>query len=457
MSDKKIKNKIDNLLDTGVEVSKQSLLKPVRKKKPLWPYFLVLLFIIFAGSGTFLLTGRYKEGLRQQELFLARESEKKAANQLKIKEAAEKAASERLTAEVEAAKREAVKGLKPRVETKTIVVYKDRVVAPGEEKKIVQEELISMAVTDAPGSNGNSRRNIEIIAPSLKKEEASKIEKISMPVVPDSGVLLTQEKREPEIKTIIKYIRVPFGSEMALTPMVYIPAGTAHIGAVESDDSALGNEKPSVKIYMQAFYMEKHEVSNKQYKVFLDKTDHRVPFSDDFLASRYNWDEKTRTYPKGMAEYPVVNVSREDARAYASWAGRRLPSEAEWEYAARKSDFVSYYPWGNSHNDRIFANYDGKNLVPVMKYLPNITGVFDMAGNAFEWVEDNYLEDYHDYLQRNGQVDFVYAGFSDSGVLKGGAFYSTFKEVRVSYREYNDPEVRYYGYGFRCVADDLME
>lgn len=236
----------------------------------------------------------------------------------------------------------------------------------------------------------------------------------------------------------------------SLSPMVRVPGGTVRFGAPPSDTIALENEKPQIEVEVDAFRIETHEVTNRQYEAFLEDTGYEpVPRSDDPTFSRYNWDPETRSYPENLGNYPVVNVSRADARAYARWAGRRLPTETEWEAAARQGSDGGLYPWGNAYADRVFANFDAERLVPVRRYQPNQFGIYDLAGNAFEWVQDAFDADIHEtysaetYPPRSGEF----------GLLKGGAFYSTFREIRISYRENNYPDVRYFGYGFRLAAD----
>lgn len=240
-----------------------------------------------------------------------------------------------------------------------------------------------------------------------------------------------------------------------LTPLVLVPAGRAELGAISADRAAMENERPAVSVEVEAFYLEEHEVTNRQYKAFLDDTGYApVPRSGDPRFSKYDWDTESRTYPEGQADYPVVNVTRQDAAAFAHWAGRRLPTEIEWEYAARHSRPSALYPWGNSLANRLFGNFDGSRLLPTASYPPNDLGLYDLAGNAFEWIGHAYVEDLHERLAASPAVTRdVWLRPARYGLLRGGAYYSTAREIRCSYREFNDPSVRYPGYGFRCAAD----
>jgi formylglycine-generating enzyme required for sulfatase activity len=215
------------------------------------------------------------------------------------------------------------------------------------------------------------------------------------------------------------------------------------------------NELPRTTITVDTFYLEEHEVTNRQYKDFVDATGYQpVPRSDDPRFAEYDWDRETRTYPSGQGDYPVVNVTLPDARAYAKWAGRRLPTELEWEYAARQSRESALYPWGNSLANRLFGNFDGSRLLPVASYPPNELGLYDLAGNAFEWMGHGYVEDLHEQLEAGRDIQILLATTETRyALLRGGAFYSTAREIRNSYREYNDASVRYPGYSFRLAAD----
>jgi formylglycine-generating enzyme required for sulfatase activity len=241
----------------------------------------------------------------------------------------------------------------------------------------------------------------------------------------------------------------------SLTELVLVPGGELRFGAADGDSAALSNEGPPVTVRVAPFYLEAHEVTNRQYKIFLDATGYpSLPRSDDPRFSDYDWDPETRTFPEGMADHPVVNITRDDAVAYAQWAGRRLPTEIEWEHAARYNAAGALYPWGNSLANRLFANYDGAKLLPVASYPPNELGLYDLAGNAFEWMSHDYRAELHEAIAGGAEPqDVLTIGEQPYGLLRGGAFYSTAREARSSYREYNDPAVRYPGYSLRLAAD----
>jgi iron(II)-dependent oxidoreductase len=265
--------------------------------------------------------------------------------------------------------------------------------------------------------------------------------------------------RRGSVRPQLEAVSAPVADEAArrsLTELVLVPGGELRFGAANEDGAALANERPAVTVTVDAFHLEAHEVTNRQYKAFLDATGYpTVPRSDDARFADYDWDPETRTYPEGLGDHPVVNITREDALAYAQWAGRRLPTEMEWEYAARYNAAEALYPWGNSLANRLFANYDGAKLLPVASYPPNGLGLYDLAGNAFEWMGHDYRAELHEALaDGTDPAQLLTVGQEAYGLLRGGAFYSTAREVRSSYREYNDPTVRYPGYGLRLAADD---
>ena len=221
-------------------------------------------------------------------------------------------------------------------------------------------------------------------------------------------------------------------------PMMLIPAGEFQMGGYSY------NEKPIHTVYVDAFYMDKYEVTNAQYKKFMDATGNKAP--SYWFKSEYN-----------APDMPVIAVNWYEATAYAKWAGKRLPTEAEWEKAARGGLKNKKYPLGDSlsHDD---ANYDGtggkdlwESASPVGSFSPNGYGLHDMAGNVWEWCADWYDSDYYTRLpERNPKGP-------DSGVarvLRGGSWYYDPFHLRVSNRFFNDPMSTYFAVGFRCVSQD---
>ena len=186
-----------------------------------------------------------------------------------------------------------------------------------------------------------------------------------------------------------------------------------------NDPEGFSDEQPVHTVYVDAFYMDKYEVTVGQYKQFVRATGHR-DLSD--WVSTYSLTDR----------HPVVGVSWYDAMAYAAWAGKRLPTEAEWEKAARGGLAGQKYPWGNTIDSRK-ANYNrniGKTT-SVGSYSPNAYGLYDMAGNVWEWCLDAYDANfYRNPVHRNpiagaasiSDVINNYTNVKSSRVLRGGSW-----------------------------------
>jgi formylglycine-generating enzyme required for sulfatase activity len=214
------------------------------------------------------------------------------------------------------------------------------------------------------------------------------------------------------------------------------------------------DESPQRRLHLPDFYIDKYEVTNKQYYIFTQATDHRTPRS---------W--RGQKYPEGWDNLPVNEVTFYDANDYAKWAGKRLPTEQEWEKAARgPNDFR--YPWGIAF-DFEKANLSpsptskrGQGLKPVGSYPQGASpyGVEDMIGNVWEWVWD-YYEPYPDNIWQAEHYKgkkVVVRGMSYLGI---GHFpkkaYSKVMalKARVSYRQKLHPIRRAIDVGFRCAQD----
>jgi len=205
------------------------------------------------------------------------------------------------------------------------------------------------------------------------------------------------------------------------------------------------DETPRHTVYLDAFYIDKYEVTNALYKKFMDATGHEAP---------YFWNSSNYNDPN----QPVVCVTWEDAKAYAEWAGKRLPTEAEWEKAARGGLVGKKYPWGDNitHDDANYFGTGGKDgwecTAPVGSFAPNGYGLYDMAGNVWEWCADWYDSGYYAKSpgeNPTGPSSGVYR------VLRGGPWYLNASYLRVALRYNLDPTATYDNLGFRCVAQDL--
>lgn len=251
---------------------------------------------------------------------------------------------------------------------------------------------------------------------------------------------------------------IKFNGDTSTTGMVYIPGGTFDMGG--DNNQADPDELPKHSVTVSSFYMDETEVTNAQFKKFVDATGYITT-----AEKAPNWEEMKKDLPAGTAKphdsllvaaslvfkssnqpvnlndysqwwswqkganwkhpqgpnsnikgkenYPVVHISWDDAIAYCTWSGKRLPTEAEWEFAARGGLINNIYPWGNEHvnagtpkTNSWEGNFPYKNILadkylnaaPVKSFKPNGYKLYDMAGNVWEWCSDLYNADYYKTL-----------------------------------------------------------
>ncbi len=237
----------------------------------------------------------------------------------------------------------------------------------------------------------------------------------------------------------------PAAKELDPVPMVMIPAGEFLMGNPEGKGRA--DEWPQRSVYLDAFAIDQVEVTNERYMTFVTTTGHRNPPSPYGTGPLLS--------AKGIEQLPVVQTTWYDAKAYCSWAKKRLPTEAEWEKAARGTD-GRLFPWGNDSATLKRANFDrewedDRTLYPVGS-LPageSPYGVKDMAGNAREWVADWYDPDYYRQApNRNPQ------GPDKKGVvrsIRGGSWHSPVADITTSARGRGGFALQTHGTGFRCA------
>jgi serine/threonine-protein kinase len=240
--------------------------------------------------------------------------------------------------------------------------------------------------------------------------------------------------------------------------LVFVPEGDFFMGANANDlfevcgkfrsdcrREWFTNVEPERTVTLDAFWIDQTEVTNKMYAVCVDADKCTPPFqSNSYTRENYFGNSK-------YDEYPVIYVSWNQADAYCAWAGRRLPTEAEWEKAARGKDGF-LYPWGNTALDKSRLNY-GLNVgdtSPVKQYPGGISpyGAYDMAGNAWEWVADWYDENYYKTAPSANPMG------PDSGkdkVSRGGAWVFYDFDMFSTDRYGNSPQVTNNTIGFRCA------
>ena len=307
--------------------------------------------------------------------------------------------------------------------------------------------------------------------------------------------------------------------------MVWIPAGIFEMGASESDVMALSHEKPKHTVKVDGFYMDETEVTNAQFSKFIEatayvttaerpvdwniiklqlppgtpkphdsllkpgsllfkKTKQSVPNLYDFSqwwrwSIGANWKQPHGKGSSiiGKENHPVVHISFEDALSYCQWAGRRLPTEAEWEYAARGGKKNKIYFWGNLSNSlsKYVNSWEGefpvKNTMadgfeksaPVKTFPPNDFGLYEISGNVWEWTSDWYNINYYESCRKNSLTnnpkgaDSAYNPnnpYIKEKVIRGGSFLcndSYCASYRVSSRMATDPNTSLEHLGFRTV------
>ena len=193
-------------------------------------------------------------------------------------------------------------------------------------------------------------------------------------------------------------------SEIDGMEMVYIPAGTFLMGSSSDDPDTYPDEFPQHEVYLDAFWIDRTEVTNAMYAAFLNAEGNRSEGGATWLdADDYGvWIEESSgewSPMSGYEDHPVVEVTWYGAKAYCEWAGRRLPTEAEWEKAARGED-GRLYPWGDDSPNCNLANYnlcgEGTDEVGMKPDGARPYGALDMAGNVWEWVADWYDDGYFD-------------------------------------------------------------
>ena len=308
--------------------------------------------------------------------------------------------------------------------------------------------------------------------------------------------------------------------------MVWIPGGSFYQGALDNDTLALLHEKPRHLVHIDGFYMDISPVTNKEFKNFVKETGYITTAERDV-----NWGELAKQLPPGTDKphdsllkagsliftktkkpitdfgdfsqwwkwkiganwkkprgdndisgkdnYPVVHISYEDALAYCKWADKRLPTEAEWEYAARANRDDAIYYWGNDHDSLKYkantwegqfpfenSKIDGyENLAPIKSFPANDFGLYGMSGNVWEWTSDWYNVNYYKDLLEDKAACHNPKGathafnpnniYAQEKVIKGGSFLCNINyciSYRISAKMSSTPDTSLEHLGFRTVA-----
>jgi formylglycine-generating enzyme required for sulfatase activity len=253
---------------------------------------------------------------------------------------------------------------------------------------------------------------------------------------------------------------VDSGCRTPTSGMVQIPGGCFNMG--DSLDG-ISHAPPVHNVCLSAFEMDVHEVTNAEYAACVA--------ARGCMAPQKSYSRTRSSYYPAYADFPVIYVDWYEADAYCTWAGKRLPTEAEWEYAARGGLSGNRYPWGDTLTcddacyGRGSASYACWNHChngvcdndthPVGNYAPNGYGLYDMAGNVLEWVNDQYSPTYYQYCVDNGIVNDPPGPTTGLGrVVRGGSWsYNVRYDLRVAYRPNFSPNGGLFLIGFRCARD----
>ncbi len=228
--------------------------------------------------------------------------------------------------------------------------------------------------------------------------------------------------------------------------MMLIPAGEFTMG----NNNGKPEEQPAHPVYLDSYYIDKYEVTNNNYKKCVQENKCEEPL--------YSYSTQRKNYFSTLlySNYPVIFVRWEMAKTYCEWRGARLPTEAEWEKAARGTD-GQMYPWGDKFDCK-YTNFDHcerfRDTVPVTEFESgqNVYQVFNMAGNVWEWVADWYSDSYYkDYEELTTKTPPEGPSTGTHRVIRGGGFNTPWESFQITNREGRDPTSPGSHVGFRCV------
>ena len=234
--------------------------------------------------------------------------------------------------------------------------------------------------------------------------------------------------------------------------MILIPQGAFEMGSQKSlrelnpvsifqaDRHMLGPEDPAHEVILDAYYIDLYEVPNADYKKYIEATGSKT-------MPRY-WDDSNFNQPN----QPVVGITWKEARAFCQWRSKRLPTEAEWEKAARGKR-PTKYPWGNEAPDKTRLNFNSQvgKTTPVGSYPTGKSdyGVFNLSGNVAEWVKDWHFPEYYLFSPKENPPGPEKGHYK---IIRGGNWKNNAEDVRLTYRNATVPKARSKTIGFRCAA-----
>jgi formylglycine-generating enzyme required for sulfatase activity len=239
--------------------------------------------------------------------------------------------------------------------------------------------------------------------------------------------------------------------EMAL---VFVPAGAFLLGSNAADPEGRSSEQPQLEVSLPAFWIDQTEVTNGMFSQCVGEGGCSGEVLDNTITRNNYYSDLS------FGEFPVVNVNWKQATDYCVWAGRHLPTEAEWEKAARGPE-GALYPWGDSDpgcDELNFANPGpgqgqcAEDTLRVGSFPDGASpyGALDMAGNVWEWVSDWYAPDVYTTLDPQAPAG---PAFGETRVIRGGGYADGDRDVRAANRHHTDPTIISYFIGFRCALD----
>jgi formylglycine-generating enzyme required for sulfatase activity len=332
---------------------------------------------------------------------------------------------------------------------------------------------------------GGEEKPFDALVGARKVEVRGANETVAQTVTIAKGQTTTLTLKPRQTATLPVVTRSEPTTPQAPAGMVHIKGGTFMMG---SDDGE-SDEKPAHEVDVKDFYLDQYEVTAAKFKQFVDATGYKTDAEKEGWSYAWvgrSWERKDGVTWKHDAEgklmssdlmnHPVIHVSWNDAKACANWAKKRLPTEAEWEYAARSGSKGYKYAWGNGNPvgrrggniadmalKRPFTNWprtiwegydDGYVFTsPVGSFEPNEFKLYDMTGNVWEWCEDWYGENYYQKRVRDNPQGPAEGTLR---VFRGGSWYNYPADVRCTDRGRVTPTSRNYNVGFRCAQDVLF-
>ncbi|MCK6560136.1 formylglycine-generating enzyme family protein [candidate division KSB1 bacterium] len=327
----------------------------------------------------------------------------------------------------------------------------------------------------SPAEPARSETSVQINKPPRSQRNKIFLAALGLAATFIIGRLLWQTIPQAAYPDPSKFEPVEQKSPEAPEGMVFIPAGSFMMGSEDGDSG----EKPVHEVYIDAFYLDQHEVTVAKFREFVNIAGYKTEAEKDegsLIYTGSSWEMKAginwRHDAKGQPakdDHPVIHVSWNDATAYARWAKRRLPTEAEWEYAARSGSKGYKYAWGNSspvgrnggnigdeNAKRVFGSseiWEGFDdgfayTAPVGSFAPNEFKLYDMTGNVWEWCSSLYKP--YPYKSDDGRENL---NTLEWRVLRGGSWYFDPRNVRCASRIGGKPTNHDNQVGFRCAQD----